>query len=92
MHSNSEDTHATTTEFRFLCRRSKSILSPEKKVSETGAKYPLFWKHRLKYCQAILTKKTRETAGAELVKAKDNHASSNWLDPFLVVPSQPICR
>ena len=37
-------------------------------------------------------KKTRETAGAELVKARDNHASSNWLDPFLVVPSQPICR
>ena len=28
----------------------------QKKVSETGAKYPLFWKHRLKYCQAILTK------------------------------------
>ena len=57
---NSEDTHASTTtsEFRSFCRRSKSILSVEKKVSETGAKYLLFletpW---LKYCQAILTKK-----------------------------------
>jgi hypothetical protein len=60
-----------------------------------------YWqkKHSLKGPRAsssepelVFLRKKEGQKRAELEEEKDNHASSNWLDPFLVVPSQPICR